>query len=77
SNLAAAYGIAVTGNMLVTTVLLYIVMTRIWNWRVSRALPFILGFLVIDIMFFSANIIKVHEGGWASIGIAVVLVLIM
>jgi len=77
SNLAAAYGIAVTGNMLVTTVLLYIVMTRIWNWRVSRALPIILGFLIIDIMFFSANIIKVHEGGWASIGIAVVLVLIM
>lgn len=35
SNLAAAYGIAVTGNMLVTTVLLYIVMTRIWNWRVA------------------------------------------
>ncbi|EEZ33274.1 MULTISPECIES: potassium transporter Kup [unclassified Brucella] len=77
SNLAAAYGIAVTGNMLVTTVLLYIVMTRIWNWRVSRALPIILGFLVIDMLFFSANIIKVHEGGWASIGIATVLVLIM
>lgn len=77
SNLAAAYGIAVTGNMLVTTVLLYIAMTRIWNWRVSRALPIILGFLVIDMLFFSANIIKVHEGGWASIGIATVLVLIM
>ncbi len=77
SNLAAAYGIAVTGNMLVTTVLLYIVMTRIWNWRVSRALPIIVGFLIIDIMFFGANIIKVHEGGWASIGIAAILVLIM
>ncbi|NNU61314.1 potassium transporter Kup [Ochrobactrum soli] len=77
TNLAAAYGIAVTGNMLVTTVLLYIVMTRIWNWQVSRALPLMLGFLLIDIMFFSANIIKVHEGGWASIGIAAVLVLIM
>ncbi|MBC2885888.1 potassium transporter Kup [Ochrobactrum sp. CM-21-5] len=77
SNLAAAYGIAVTGNMLVTTVLLYIVMTRIWNWRVSYALPLILGFLVIDVLFFSANIIKVHEGGWASIGIAVIIVMVM
>lgn len=77
NNLASAYGIAVTGNMLVTTGLLYFVMTRIWNWRVSRALPLILGFLVIDIMFFSANIIKVHEGGWASITFAAILVIIM
>ncbi len=77
SNLAAAYGIAVTGNMLVTTVMLYIVMTRIWNWRISRALPLTLCFLTIDVLFFSANIIKVEEGGWASISIAVVLVIIM
>lgn len=77
TNLAAAYGIAVTGNMLVTTVLLYIVMTRIWKWQVSRALPLMLGFLLIDLMFFSANIIKVHDGGWASIGIAAVLVIVM
>ena len=77
TNLASAYGIAVTGNMLVTTGLLYIVMRRIWNWPVARALPIILGFLVLDILFFSANIIKVHDGGWASILIAAILVIIM
>lgn len=77
NNLASAYGIAVTGNMLVTTGLLYFVMTRIWNWRVSHALPLVLGFLIIDIMFFSANVIKVHEGGWASIALASILVIIM
>ncbi len=77
SRLASAYGIAVTGNMLVTTVLLYIVMTRIWHWRVSRALPLITAFLLSDIMFFAANIIKVREGGWASISLAAVLVIIM
>lgn len=77
NNLASAYGIAVTGNMLVTTGLLYFVMTRIWNWRVSRALPIIVGFLIIDLLFFSANIIKVHDGGWASILFAAILVVIM
>jgi KUP system potassium uptake protein len=77
NNLASAYGIAVTGNMLVTTGLLYFVMTRIWNWRVSRAAPLIAGFLIIDVMFFSANIIKVHDGGWASITFALILVVIM
>lgn len=77
NNLASAYGIAVTGNMLVTTGLLYFVMTRIWYWRVAHALPFIGGFLIIDILFFSANIIKVHDGGWASITFAALLVIIM
>lgn len=77
TNLAAAYGIAVTGNMLVTTLLLYIVMTRIWHWRVIMALPIMLGFLIIDILFFSANIIKVHEGGWVSIAMAGMIVVMM
>lgn len=77
NNLAAAYGIAVTGNMLVTTFLLYIVMTRIWGWSVVRTLPLIGVFLVIELLFFSANIIKIHDGGWASIGLALVLIIIM
>lgn len=77
NNLAAAYGIAVTGNMLVTTVLLYIIMTRIWGWSVLRALPLIGVFLAIDLLFFSANIIKIHDGGWASIGLALLLIIIM
>lgn len=77
ANLASAYGIAVTGNMLVTTSLLFIIMTRIWHWPKSRAVPFIIGLLILDLLFFSANIIKVHEGGWASILVAAILVFIM
>ncbi|MFC4625376.1 potassium transporter Kup [Daeguia caeni] len=77
TNLAAAYGIAVTGNMLVTTALLFIVMLRIWNWPRLRAIAFILCMLMIDIMFFSANILKVHEGGWVSILVAAILVVVM
>jgi len=77
TNLAAAYGISVTGNMLVTTCLLFIVMTRIWRWRFLGCLLISLGFFAIDVLFFSANIVKVHDGGWASIGIALFIVLTM
>ncbi|MBX8828155.1 KUP/HAK/KT family potassium transporter, partial [Ochrobactrum sp. SFR4] len=67
SNLAAAYGIAVTGNMLVTTTLLFFVMRRLWKWSLPVVLVPIIGFAVVDLMFFSANLVKVHQGGWASI----------
>ncbi|MGU3575693.1 potassium transporter Kup [Brucellaceae bacterium C25G] len=67
SNLASAYGIAVTGNMLVTTSLLFFVMTKVWKWRLSLVVPLIIGFLVIDISFFMANIFKVLDGGWVSL----------
>ncbi|MHC5307051.1 potassium transporter Kup [Bartonella sp. LJL80] len=77
TNLAAAYGISVTGNMLVTTSLLFIVMTRIWKWSLPLCLLLTACFLSIDLLFFSANLAKVHEGGWASIGLALVIVLVM
>lgn len=77
TNLAAAYGIAVTGNMLVTTLLLFLVMLRVWKWNFILSVLLTAGFLVIDILFFSANLIKVHEGGWASIGIAAIVCTIM
>jgi len=77
SNLASAYGIAVTGNMLVTTILLFIVMTRIWKWRLWVAVSLTLCFLIIDLTFVSANLIKVIDGGWASLVVALLVVLIM
>ena len=77
TNLAAAYGIAVTGNMLVTTTLLFIVMTRIWQWQIWVATLTTACFLIIDITFVGANIIKVIDGGWASLLVAVLIVLIM
>lgn len=77
SNLAAAYGIAVTGNMLVTTTLLFFVMRRLWKWSLPMVLIPIVGFAVIDLMFFSANLVKVHQGGWASIVVAALVLMVM
>jgi KUP system potassium uptake protein len=77
SNLASAYGIAVTGNMLVTTILLFIVMSRIWKWRLWVAISATVGFLIIDLTFVSANLIKVVDGGWASLVVAFLVILIM
>jgi KUP system potassium uptake protein len=76
-NLASAYGISVTGEMVVTNVLLFIVMKRIWRWRVAAALGVAAFFLVIDVTFLSANAIKVVEGGWVSLGIAFTMSIIM
>ncbi|MBZ9653139.1 potassium transporter Kup [Phyllobacterium lublinensis] len=77
SNLASAYGIAVTGNMIVTTTLLFIVMSRIWKWRMWIAVAVTLCFLIIDVTFVSANLIKVVDGGWASLVVAFLIILIM
>lgn len=77
SRLASAYGISVTGNMLVTTVLLYVIMTRIWKWQLWLAVSLTALFLFIDIGFFASNIVKVFEGGWASLAVAFTVVLAM
>ena len=77
SKLASAYGISVTGNMLVTTVLLYVIMTRIWKWRLWLAISLTTLFAFIDIGFFASNIVKVFEGGWASLAVAFTIVLAM
>ena len=64
SNLAAAYGIAVTGTMLITNILAISVAVRIWNWHPVRAVLGALPFLVIDGCFFGANTLKIADGGW-------------
>lgn len=77
SELASAYGISVTGNMLMTTILLYVVMTRIWKWPLVTAVVLTAIFAVIDVGFFVSNIVKVFDGGWASLVVAGSVVLIM
>jgi K+ transporter len=64
SDMAAAYGIAVTGTMVVTTLLGYLVARHVWGWRRPLALAAILPFLLLDTIFFGANILRVIEGGW-------------
>ncbi|SFO25712.1 KUP system potassium uptake protein [Mesorhizobium sp. NFR06] len=75
SRLASAYGISVTGNMLVTTTLLFIVMTRIWKWNIWPAIALTAVFGLIDVGFFASNIVKVFEGGWASLAVAFAIIL--
>ncbi|RWD19059.1 MAG: potassium transporter Kup [Mesorhizobium sp.] len=76
-NLASAYGISVTGQMVVTDLLLFIVMRRIWNWSFTCALMASVLFLIVDLVFLGSNIIKVIEGGWVTLTIALVMCLII
>ena len=77
-SLAAAYGIAVTGTMVVTTFLAYVVARHVWGWSAASAGALFLGFLVVDITLFSANIVKIAHGGWFPLlfGLCVYLLLI-
>jgi KUP system potassium uptake protein len=71
SNLAAAYGIAVTGTMMIDTVLVSFVAILAWRWNPWLAGPLFLSLLLVDVAFFSANSIKLLEGGWFPILIAI------
>jgi KUP system potassium uptake protein len=64
SNLAAAYGVAVTTTMIITTLLAYVVSRRLWGWSLPVAVAVTGGFLIADLAFFGANIVKVTQGGW-------------
>jgi K+ transporter len=70
SSLAAAYGIAVTGTMTITTILFYVLARTHWQWSVWRAGLLTAFFLVIDLAFFSANMLKIVQGGWVPLVIA-------
>ena len=69
-NLAAAYGIAVSATMLMTSVLLFIAMREIWNWPVWAAGAVAACFVLIDAGFLAANLAKVFEGGWVPLLLA-------
>ncbi|TPK86446.1 potassium transporter Kup [Mesorhizobium sp. B2-4-17] len=77
SSLASAYGISVTGEMLMTTILLFVVMRKMWKWKLALALALTLLFGVIDSGFLLANVVKILEGGWVSITVACLMGLIM
>ena len=70
THLAAAYGVAVTSTMVITTVLFYVVSRRIWHWNALYAGALAAFFLVIDLAFFGANVIKVAKGGWLPLLLA-------
>jgi len=64
SGLGAAYGIAVTGTMAITSILALVVARKLWHWPLLIVLPLGVVLLTVDIAFFSANLIKVEHGGW-------------
>jgi KUP system potassium uptake protein len=77
SGLAAAYGIAVTGTMGITTVLYYLVCRRRWGYSQPAALSFLIPFLAIDLAFFAANAAKILDGGWFPLAIGVCVFVVM
>jgi KUP system potassium uptake protein len=75
--LADAYGLSVTGEMLVTTLLLCVVMVKAWRWPVALIVLVIVPFALVDLTFLAANILKIPGGGWVSVWIACTMLLIM
>ncbi len=76
TNLAAAYGIAVTTTMVITTILAFVV-ARQRRWRMWILIPITAGFLFVDLAFFFANMAKVVHGGWVALLVAVVVITVM
>jgi KUP system potassium uptake protein len=77
TNLAAAYGVAVTNAMIITTLIGYVVARHRWKWSRLVVAPVALLFLVIDSSFFASNIIKVPDGGWFPLLVGVVVYTLM
>jgi KUP system potassium uptake protein len=77
SNLAAAYGVAVTATMAITSFLLYQVSRRHWGYPIGVALAIFIPFLAIDLAFFAANAIKIMSGGWFPLAVGLLVFMIM
>jgi KUP system potassium uptake protein len=76
-NLGAAYGIAVTGTMTMTTLLALVVARKRWNWSLPAVILVGVLFLIIDVSFFGANLLKVAHGGWFPLVLGVVIFAVM
>lgn len=72
SNLAAAYGIAVTGAVTIDTLLMAVLLVGVWKWRWWYAAPVVILFLIVDGAYFAANLIKVPQGGWFPLVVGLV-----
>ncbi|MBI4966750.1 MAG: potassium transporter Kup [Rhodospirillales bacterium] len=77
SNLAAAYGVAVTGTMLIDTLLIAIVMAMVWRWPPMRWRVLVGLFLLVDLAFFLANAVKIPHGGWFPLAVALAVFVLL
>jgi len=76
-NLAAAYGIAVTATMAIDTLLVFVIVRKLWGWATPLAVAVMAGFFVVDVALFSSNVPKIWHGGWFPIATAIVLFLLL
>lgn len=77
SALASAYGIAVTGTMVVTALMGFVVIWKVWRWSMIAAAALIAPFLFLDLTFLAANLLKVFEGGWVPLVLGGLVMLLM
>lgn len=77
SALASAYGVAVTGTMVITSIMAFLVMWKCWQWRSASAALVMAPFLAVDLIFLAANLLKVFEGGWLPLLVGASLILVM
>ncbi len=77
SNLAAAYGVAVTGTMFITTIMLGVLVFKVWKWNPILAGLFFATFLVIDLAYFASNLTKIPYGGWFPLAVGIVIFVLL
>ncbi|MDK9698140.1 MAG: potassium transporter Kup [Siculibacillus sp.] len=77
SNLASAYGISVTATMLVDSALAFVMLRTVWKWSLARSIATVLPFAAVESVFLAANSLKIVDGGWLPIGLAVTMMVVM
>jgi KUP system potassium uptake protein len=77
SNIAGAYGVALSTLMLITTLMFYVMSREVWRWSFVRAASVAVLFLWVDVPFFGANALKIRYGGWVPLAIAAAIFLLM
>ncbi|MEQ1711978.1 MAG: KUP/HAK/KT family potassium transporter, partial [Hyphomicrobium sp.] len=74
---ATAYGIAVTATMIITSIMAFVVIWKMWGWSAWKAAALIVPLVIVEIIFFAANMLKVMDGGWMPLLLAAFLALVM
>jgi KUP system potassium uptake protein len=77
SGLAGAYGIAVSTTMVADAIMAFVVVWKVWNWRAATAAALIVPFVVVDLTFFSANLLKLFDGAWVPLLFGVVMAVVV
>ena len=77
SRLAGAYGIAVTATMTATSIVYFYVASKAWNWSFWKAVPLVSIFLLFDLAYFGANLLKLVDGGWITLAVGTVTMVMM